>query len=83
MPIAVRGGGHSMPGHSTCDGGIVIDLRPMSGVRVDAGKRTAFMGEDERADSGGAYGATLRRLQEVKRAYDPANVFRLNQNVQP
>jgi FAD/FMN-containing dehydrogenase len=42
-----------------------------------------FMGEDERADAGGAYGATLRRLQLVKRTYDPENVFRLNQNITP
>src|SRR5829696_3689879 len=33
--VAVRGGGHSYPGLSVCDGGIVIDLSLMKGIRVD------------------------------------------------
>ena len=39
VPIAVRGGGHSFPGLSTVDDGVLIDLGPMKGVRVDPATR--------------------------------------------
>ena len=41
LTIAVRGGGHSFPGLSVCDGGIVIDLAPMKGIQVDPDARVA------------------------------------------
>ncbi len=37
--LAVRGGGHSAPGFGTVDGGIVLDLRRLLGIRVDAARR--------------------------------------------
>jgi FAD/FMN-containing dehydrogenase len=35
LPMAIRGGGHAVAGHAVCEGGIVVDLSALTGVRVD------------------------------------------------
>jgi FAD/FMN-containing dehydrogenase len=55
LAVAVRSGGHSFPGLSVCDGGIVIDLGSMKQIHVDPRRRTVraqagvLLGELDRA----------------------------------
>jgi FAD/FMN-containing dehydrogenase len=58
LVVAVRSGGHSYPGHSTCDGGLVIDLAPMKAIQVDPGKRTA------RVQAGVTLAECIREMQQ-------------------
>jgi FAD/FMN-containing dehydrogenase len=44
VELAIRSGGHSIPGHSTTDGGIVLDLRDLNALEIDAEARTAWVG---------------------------------------
>ncbi len=58
VTTAVRGGGHSFPGHSVVDDGLVIDLGPMKGIRVDPDAGTV------RAQGGVLLGELDRETQE-------------------
>ncbi len=42
IELAVRSGGHSIPGHSASEGGIVLDLSQMKALRIDPQGRTAW-----------------------------------------
>ena len=55
--VSVRGGGHNVSGNAVCDGGLMIDLSPMKGVRVDLDSKTA------RAEPGVTWGEFDRETQ--------------------
>jgi FAD/FMN-containing dehydrogenase len=56
--VAVRGGGHNVAGKALCDGGMVIDLSGMKGIRVDPARRSV------RAEAGLTWGEFDRGTQE-------------------
>lgn len=41
LPLSVRSGGHGVAGSAVCAGGVMLDLSPMKGIRVDPGHATA------------------------------------------
>jgi len=57
--VAVRAGGHSVPGYGVCDGGMVIDVAPLKGVWVDEDKGVV------RAQAGLTWGEFDRETQLV------------------
>ncbi len=57
--VAVRAGGHSVPGYGVCDGGIVIDVAPMKGIWVDPDAGVV------RAEAGLTWGEFDRETQLV------------------
>src|SRR4051794_23698482 len=58
LPIAVRAGGHSVAGMSLVDEGVVIDVRQLAEIEVDARRRTV------RAGAGVLWGELDRRTQQ-------------------
>lgn len=57
LEVAVRGGGHNVAGRATIDGGVVVDLSPMKGIRVDPQRKTAW------AQGGVTWGELNRETQ--------------------
>lgn len=59
LPLAIRSGGHSAPGHGCCDDGIVIDCRDMQAADVDPAAGTVRVGS----------GLTWKEFDSVTQAY--------------
>jgi FAD/FMN-containing dehydrogenase len=56
LPLAVRSGGHSMAGHGTVEGGVLLDVSPMARLDLDPVRRIA------RIEPGLTWGAVAGRL---------------------
>jgi hypothetical protein len=60
LELAVRSGGHSLAGHGTTDGGILLDLSEMKNLEIDVERRTAWaqtgLTAGEYTTAAGAYG---------------------------
>lgn len=89
LELFVRGGGHNIAGTAVCDDGVTIDIQwaraffQASAPYASAGAYVNFMTEDEGERVAAVYGANYDRLVQIKRRYDPENIFHLNQNIKP
>lgn len=66
--LGVRGAGHNIAGKGTCEGGLLIDLSPMTAVHVDAAKKVARVQP----------GATLRAVDDEAQAFGLATPLGIN-----
>ncbi|WP_448620173.1 FAD-binding protein [Geodermatophilus sp. URMC 65] len=92
LDLAVPGGGHHVAGNGAVDEGVVLDLADVHAVSVDAAARTVRVGagatlapaEHRGLDPRTVFGPPkYRRLVDVKRRYDPGNLFHVNHNIPP
>jgi FAD/FMN-containing dehydrogenase len=68
LQLSIRGAGHNIAGNALCDNGITIDFSRMKNVRVDAGKKRAYVEP----------GATLADLDEATQAHGLATPVGIN-----
>jgi FAD/FMN-containing dehydrogenase len=68
LELSIRGAGHNIGGNALCDNGVTIDFSRMKNVRVDAGKRRAYVEP----------GATLANLDEAIQAHGLATPVGIN-----
>jgi FAD/FMN-containing dehydrogenase len=68
LELSIRGGGHNIAGNALCDNGVTIDFSKMKNVRVDAGKKRAYVEP----------GATLADFDEAVQAHGLATPLGIN-----
>ena len=68
LQLSIRGGGHHIAGNALCDNGVMIDFSRMKNVRVDAGKKRAYVEP----------GATLANFDEAVQAHGLATPVGIN-----
>ena len=68
LEVSIRGGGHNIAGSAVCEGGWMIDLSAMNTVRIDAGKKRAYVGP----------GATLANFDQAAQKHGLATPVGIN-----